>query len=387
MSKRILVESSLTERIQNRNHKAKPSISSFTGINYFDTDTNAYSYEKHSDESNINTEHNNENFFSFIEEINNERTLDIGLTLTHKTVEKEIILANGAEKHQRIYYNEIDMIINTKQRTNNKYHACFGFTNQTISKNQMYEQYYTLIKQIDDTDSYYDFPDAPYEIILNPEVAGVFIHEIIGHMCECDNHYDVKQFINNSIIDGFTIIDDPAYPNLWGSYDFDDEGVHGQKTILLENGKFINFLHSESTAQAMNTTSNGHARSIDYKFKPIVRMSNTFLLTGNISFNEMVDSIPHGIVALTTSGGMLKRNIFKLNVLNGIMIERGKLTKKTGPFCIWGKVNDVLQKIRGIGDVPYTCSGQGCYKLEQGPLPVSITSPHIMIKSALITKK
>lgn len=388
MSKRILVESSFTERIQVKDCEIKRTVLPTKGINYLDDDTNAYSYEEEDEKANMYFEYNNEELYSFLEEIHKEHCLMPEVIFTHKTVDKQILFTSGEEKHQRIYYNEISLALHAKKGMEDK--QCFngfGFTNQPITKKQMYDLYNLLALQIGDVDSCIDISDATYEIILGPEVAGVFIHEIIGHMCEYDNGSSIMQSISNSITEDFTVIDDPTSPNLWGSYEFDDEGIQGQKTVLFEKGIFKNFLHSEASAHAMNTTPNGHARSLNYQFRPIIRMSNTYLETGHISFDEMVATIPYGIVALTSSGGMLKRDVFKLNVLSGIMIERGKLTQKTGSFSIWGKVDDVLKKICGIGDTALTCSGQGCYKLKQGPLPVSFSAPHIHIKSVLITKK
>jgi len=205
-------------------------------------------------------------------------------------------------------------------------------------------------------------------------------------MCEYDNNYNINNVLNDETFEGLTVIDDPTYPYLWGSYEFDDEGSIGKKTVLLKNGKFVDYMNNVISAENLNSSHNGHARAIDFRYKPIIRMSNTFLLPGKTCFEEMVASISNGVVALTSSGGMLKRNVFKLNVTSGIIIKNGNLTDRIEPFCIWGKVGDALQKITSIGKSTFICSGQGCYKQKQGPLPVSCSAPHIMIKKLLVTK-
>lgn len=384
MYKRALIESSISQRISFENNSIKSNTFSIKGINYFDIKKDLSFSEEYSNEQKI--KYNNEDLFEFINEISKDEIIKTTLKYSHKTVTKELFCSNGSEKQQKIYYNEFDIVVSTKQEPEKSIHTCIGYTNKLITCEQMHELYELLLGRLYESGCYHSVDDGSYDIILSPEVASVFIHEIVGHMCEYDNPFNITNVISDKTFEGLTVIDDPTCPYLWGSYNFDDEGSAGKKTVLLKHGKFGEYMNNLVSAETLNTKPNGHARALSFKYKPIIRMSNTFLLPGNTSYEEMVSSMQHGIVALTSSGGMLKRNIFKLNVMNGLIIKNGKITGKIGPFCVWGKVGDALQRITAIGKSTFTCSGQGCYKQKQGPLPVSCSSPHIMIKNLLITQ-
>ncbi|MEZ4546730.1 MAG: metallopeptidase TldD-related protein [Thermodesulfobacteriota bacterium] len=123
--------------------------------------------------------------------------------------------------------------------------------------------------------------------LLEPEAAGVVFHEALGHRLEGERQIDddegqtFKEKVGKKIIPEFlTVIDDPSMSSfqgthLMGYYPFDDQGVPGQRVVLVENGVLRNFLLSRTPVNGFNS-SNGHGRA-SYGISPMARMSNTIV--------------------------------------------------------------------------------------------------------------
>ncbi|MBI4284079.1 MAG: TldD/PmbA family protein, partial [Chloroflexi bacterium] len=122
-----------------------------------------------------------------------------------------------------------------------------------------------------------------YTVVLDPVLAGVFVHEAFGHLSESDFVYENeqlrqimalgKQFGSSEL----NIVDGAIVPGLRGSFRYDDEGVPATKTYLIREGKLVGRLHSRETAAKMNEEPTGNARAINYRYPPIVRMTNTYI--------------------------------------------------------------------------------------------------------------
>ncbi|MFQ5997562.1 MAG: TldD/PmbA family protein, partial [Dehalococcoidales bacterium] len=142
-----------------------------------------------------------------------------------------------------------------------------------------------------------------YTVVLDPVLAGVFVHEAFGHLSESDFVYENdrvrqlmtlgKQFGNEQL----NIVDAATIPGLRGSYKYDDEGVPANKTYLIQEGKLVGRLHSRETAAKMKEKPTGNARAINYRYPPIVRMTNTYIEPGAVSFEDMIGDIKEGIYA------------------------------------------------------------------------------------------
>jgi len=151
-------------------------------------------------------------------------------------------------------------------------------------------------------------PSESIWVVLGPEVVGLIAHESAGHPMEADRilgreasqageSYVKPEFIGKYKIGNkyATVIDDPTIPNSYGFFLYDDEGVKARPRYLYNEGVIYEPLHNRHTAKIFNTKSNGAARSMDYTSEPIIRMSNTYLAPGNISFEELIEDIDLGI--------------------------------------------------------------------------------------------
>jgi TldD protein len=232
-----------------------------------------------------------------------------------------------------------------------------------------------------------------YTVVLDPILAGVFVHEAFGHLSESDFVYENdrlreimtlgKQFGAPEL----NIVDSAAEPGRRGSYKYDDEGTPAVKTYLIREGKLVGRLHSRETAAKMNEAPTGNARAISYRFPPIVRMTNTYIEPGGVSFGDMIAGIKEGIYAKNWYGGMTSMEMFTFSAGEAYMIRNGKIAEALRPVMLTGNVFTTLKNIDAIGDDLDMNEGGGCGKAGQMPLPVSNGSPHIRIRHCLIGGK
>ncbi len=229
-----------------------------------------------------------------------------------------------------------------------------------------------------------------YTVVLDPVLAGVFVHEAFGHLSESDFVYENdhlraimvlgKQFGSPEL----NIVDSAAVPGLRGSYKYDDEGVPAARTYLIREGKLVGRLHSRETAAKMGEAPTGNARAMSYRFPPIVRMSNTYIEPGKVSFDEMISDIKEGIYAKNWYGGTTSMEMFTFSAGEAYMIRNGKIAEALWPVVLTGNVFATLSNIDAIGNDLDMNEGGGCGKGGQSPLPVSNGSPHIRIRHCLV---
>jgi TldD protein len=232
-----------------------------------------------------------------------------------------------------------------------------------------------------------------YTVVLDPVLAGVFVHEAFGHLSESDHVYENdrlrevmtlgKQFGGEHL----NIVDSATLPGLRGSYKYDDEGVPATKTYLIREGKLVGRLHSRETAAKMKEEPTGNARAISYRYPPIVRMTNTYIEPGNVSFEEMIADIKEGIYAKNWYGGTTSMEMFTFSSGEAYMIRDGRIAEPLRPVMLTGNVFTTLKNIDAIGNDLGMNQGGGCGKGGQVPLPVSNGSPHIRIRNCLIGGK
>ena len=229
-----------------------------------------------------------------------------------------------------------------------------------------------------------------YTVVLDPVLAGVFVHEAFGHLSESDFVYENKNLRQIMALGKefgspeLNIVDNALVPNLRGSYKYDNEGVPASKNYLIREGKLVGRLHSRETAAKMKEKTTGNARAISYRYPPIVRMSNTYIEPGSVPFSDMIADIKEGVYARNWYGGMTSMEMFTFSASEAYMIRKGKIAEMLRPVVLTGNVFTTLKNIDAIGDDLEMNQGGGCGKGEQVPLPVSNGSPHIRIRHCLV---
>ncbi|HUT62411.1 MAG TPA: TldD/PmbA family protein [Anaerolineae bacterium] len=230
-----------------------------------------------------------------------------------------------------------------------------------------------------------------YPVILDPQLAGVFVHEAFGHLSEADFVYENPQAREMMKLgrrfgpDFLNIIDDGSLEGENGHIVYDDEGVKKERTYLIKNGQLVGRLHSRETAGRLEEKPTGNARALNFSFRPIVRMTTTFIDSGESSLEKMFADIKDGIYACGFLGGMTDLERFTFSSAYANKIENGRITTPLRDVILSGNVFETLHNITMIGNDLTLFGGLGgCGKGGQVPLPVSDGSPHICVKSVLV---
>ena len=229
-----------------------------------------------------------------------------------------------------------------------------------------------------------------YPVVLDPILAGVFCHEAFGHLSESDFVYENDRMKEIMVLGSefgqkhLNIVDGAAVPGLRGSFKYDDEGVPATKTDLIRDGVLVGRLHSRETAGKMVEPLSGNARALDYRFPPIVRMTNTYIEPADTPFEEIIADVKEGVYAKNWYGGQTSMEMFTFSAGEAYMIRNGKVAEPVRPVKLTGNLFTTLKNIDAIGDDLDFNQGGGCGKGGQMPLPVSNGSPHIRIQDCVV---
>lgn len=227
-------------------------------------------------------------------------------------------------------------------------------------------------------------PAGPMQVVLSANAGGTMVHEAVGHGLEADlaqagmSVYTGKvgTLVASPLI---TVIDDATIPNVRGSFNFDDEGTPGQKTVLVENGILKGYLYDRLTAMKDGCPSTGNGRRESYRAKPIVRMSNTLIAPGETSPESIIRSVDQGLFVEKMGGGQVNtvNGDFVFEVTEGYLIDNGRIAEPVRGATLTGNGPDVLKKIVMVGsDLGFgigTCGKDG-----QG-VPVADAQPTLLI--------
>ncbi len=199
-------------------------------------------------------------------------------------------------------------------------------------------------------------PTGEMAVLLDPSVAGLFAHESFGHGTEADQFTRDRSYLKPLLGSevgppSLTIVDDGSYPNGWGTLFFDDEGHPGQKTKLVDAGRFTAALHDRETAAAFSTRATGNTRRSDFLSRAYVRMTNTYVEPGELSLDELVAETKNGVILERGTSGIEDPlgGQMQLKVKAGHLIENGKITDLVGSMALSGSVLKFLRAIRGVG--------------------------------------
>ena len=230
-----------------------------------------------------------------------------------------------------------------------------------------------------------------YTVIIDQILAGVFVHEAFGHLSEADFVYEnpkAREMMTLGRRFGrgiLNIYDDGSLPNQRGATLYDDEGTPARRNWLIRDGELVGRLHSRQTAAKMGEAVSGNARAVNYRFAPIVRMTNTAIDNGTASFEEMIKDIKLGIYACDAYGGETMLENFSFSSGYAYMIRDGQIAEMVKDVILAGNLFTTLGNIDMIGnDFKWDHSAGGCGKAGQFPLPCGMGAPHIRIQNVVI---
>jgi TldD protein len=230
-----------------------------------------------------------------------------------------------------------------------------------------------------------------YTTVLDHKLAGVFMHEAFGHLCEADfisknpTLQEVLKPGRKFGVDELSVVEEGYLPGLRGNFKYDDEGTPRTKTYLIRGGVLEGFMHSRETAARMGAEPKGNARAISYRYEPIVRMRNTYIDQGTVPFDEMIKDVDYGIYACDAFGGQTELEQFTFSAGYAYEIVNGKVGEMLRDVVLTGNIFETLKSIDRIGDdLQILSSSGGCGKGGQYPLAVTLGSPHIRIQNLTI---
>ena len=179
-----------------------------------------------------------------------------------------------------------------------------------------------------------DTPAGTMDVVLGPGWPGILLHEAIGHGLEGDfNRKGTSAFsgrIGERIAsEACTVVDDGTIPWRRGSLNVDDEGTPTSRTVLVENGILCGYLQDRLNARLMGMAPTGNGRRQSYAHMPMPRMTNTFMLNGESTPEEIIGSVASGLYAVSFGGGQvdITNGKFVFSANEAYLIEDGKVTR------------------------------------------------------------
>ena len=227
-------------------------------------------------------------------------------------------------------------------------------------------------------------PAGEMPVVLVNGCGGVLFHEAVGHPLEADaidkEASVYRELVGtrcaSELLDG---VDDATVPNGWGSFDFDDEGEPGQRTVLFAGGELLGFLYDRLRADKEGVASSGNGRRESYAHPPIPRMTNTNILPGSADPADIVRSTERGVYVTSLGGGQVNpaTGDFVFGVSEGFLIESGEVTTPVRGANLIGRAIDVMSAVDAVGWDFESWEGV-CGKDGQGA-PVGSGSPTLRI--------
>lgn len=234
-------------------------------------------------------------------------------------------------------------------------------------------------------------PAGEMPVVLGPGWPGVLLHEAIGHGLEGDfNRKGTSAFAGlmgqRIASKGVTVVDDGTLHDLRGSLSIDDEGTPTQCTTLIEDGILTGFIQDRMNARLMGVKATGNGRRQSYAHLPLPRMTNTYMLNGDKTPEEIIASVDKGIYAVNFGGGQvdITSGKFVFSCTEAYMIEKGKIGAPVKGATLIGNGPDVLTRVKMIGNDMALDPGIGtCGKDGQG-VPVGVGQPTMLVDSITV---
>ena len=231
-----------------------------------------------------------------------------------------------------------------------------------------------------------DAPAGTMPVILGPGWPGVLLHEAVGHGLEGDfNRKELSAFsgrLGEQVAStGVTVVDNGTLENRRGSLTIDDEGTPTQCTTLIDNGILVNYMQDNLNAKLMGMASTGNCRRESYAHVPMPRMTNTYMLGGQASPDEIIQSVKSGLYAVNVGGGHvdITSGQFVFTASEAYLIENGKVTRPVKGATLIGNGPDIMKKISMIGKDLALDLGVGVCGKDGQSIPVGVGQPTLKI--------
>ena len=229
-------------------------------------------------------------------------------------------------------------------------------------------------------------PAGEMKVVLGPGWPGIILHEAVGHGLEGDFNRKKTSAFHNLVgqkiaHENITVVDDGTISSRRGSLTIDDEGTPTSKNILIENGILKNFMQDRMNAKLMQVEPTGNGRRESFEHTPMPRMTNTFMINGNNTQDEMIKKVDKGIYAVSFGGGQvdITNGKFVFSCTEAYEINNGKIGAPLKGVTLIGNGPDILTKVSMVGNDMKLDPGIGtCGKGGQW-VPVGVGQPSILV--------
>ncbi len=234
-------------------------------------------------------------------------------------------------------------------------------------------------------------PAGEMPVVLASGDSGILLHEAVGHGLEADfNRKETSNYsgqIGQQVASPLcSVVDDGTIVNSRGAINVDDEGYAGQRNVLIENGVLVGYMHDRLSAKHFGIQPTGNGRRESFRSMPLPRMTNTSLLGGTDSPDDIIKSVKRGIYAKRFSGGQvnISNGDFLFSLTESYLIEDGKLTAPLKGVNLIGNGPEVLRRVDMLGsdfelsDGIWTCGKDG------QSVPVNVGTPTVRISSITV---
>ena len=229
-------------------------------------------------------------------------------------------------------------------------------------------------------------PAGEMTVVLGPGWPGVLLHEAVGHGLEGDFNRKGSSTFAGRIgqrvaAKGVTVLDDGTLPDRRGSLNVDDEGHPSQRNVLIEDGILKGYIQDAMNARLMGVPATGNGRRESYAHVPMPRMTNTYMLAGDKTKEEIVASIKRGLYATNFGGGQvdITSGKFVFSASEAFWVENGRIQYPVKGATIIGNGPDSLTRVKMIGNDLELDTGVGVCGKEGQSVPVGVGQPTLRI--------
>ncbi len=234
-------------------------------------------------------------------------------------------------------------------------------------------------------------PAGTFDVVLGAGWPGVMLHEAVGHGLEGDfNRMGTSVFsgrIGEQVAArGVTVVDDGTVSERRGSLTVDDEGTPTATNVLIEDGRLVGYMQDRLNARLMGVSPTGNGRRESFAHAPMPRMTNTSMLSGSSTPEEIVASLDDGIYAVSFGGGQvdITSGKFVFSCTEAYRVRRGVIQEPIRGAMLIGNGPEAMQRISMVGNDSRLDTGIGnCGKGGQW-VPVGVGQPHLRMNQLTV---
>lgn len=268
----------------------------------------------------------------------------------------------------------------------------YGYFTETVNDEARWMQYAReAVRQAQVNLLAVDAPAGTMPVVLGAGWPGVLLHEAVGHGLEGDfNRKGASTFsgrIGEQVASKHcTIVDDGTLSGRRGSLNIDDEGCVSQCNMLIENGILKGYIQDKHNAMLMQVPPTGNGRRESFAHLPMPRMTNTYMLAGEHSPEEIIASVKKGIYAPNFGGGQvdITSGKFVFSASEAYLIENGKITTPIKGATLIGNGPDAMQQVSMVGNDLKLDSGVGVCGKQGQSVPVGVGQPTLKLDAMTV---